>query len=125
MRIVKWDEFVKLPAGTLYCESDAYYSFDVILIKGDQLYIDGNPSDYYEQTLTGIDAKSSHEAFQRIDEMQENSKVSYPLEESESRNGLFEYGEGKQYLIYEYDDLLLFKSWIENAISVAQLNISR
>ncbi|QQG96201.1 hypothetical protein HBE99_04475 [Mycobacteroides chelonae] len=100
MRLVKKQEFVTLPAGTLYCELREKWVFSELRLKGETISDD----DYWVRDLDWIDADDPGEAFKRLEAMAADSTVSFPAPESYSRGS--NYRADAMYLIYERDDMV-------------------
>jgi len=119
MRIVEWNDFVKYPAGTFYYQdmgSKNDFDWGSLMVKGDTIYNEvAEPCDYFELDTSLVDDNGSQ--WDVLLCMQE-SGVSQPLNERPCREGTYEY-QGT-YLIYEHDDLLQLKSWLDEAIKVAK-----
>ena len=110
MRIYRRDEFLKLPAGTIYAKGKPCY-FDGFNVKFDTLN-----NDWVHLNPMWIEAQDSGEAFDRFDEMLEHG-ASYPMQESAGRDGC--YDKDEIFLVPERADLLKLKELIEAALSVA------
>lgn len=109
MKIYKRDEFLKLPEGTVFHKAqEDSYCFGTLSFKGQSLEYD-----FYCLDTGWIDGEDSTECFDRLEEMITN-KASYPMQCCESRDGLFE--ENAIFLVYEKDDLIKLRSWIDDAI---------
>lgn len=96
MKIYTRKDFLELPNGTVYHEGEPW-AFGDIQIKHETW-----KNDWLYQSFGWIEAQNSNEATDRLYEMQETG-VSYPLDTSWSRNGLFE--EESIFLVYEPDDI--------------------
>lgn len=119
MRIYRRDEFLKLPAGTIYAKGKPCYldGFDGFNVKFDTLTDHaGNNIDWVCLYPMWIEAQNSGEAFDRFDEMLEHG-ASYPMQESAGRDAL--YDKDEIFLVPERADLLKFKGLIEAALAVA------
>lgn len=114
MKIINKREFLKLPAGVLYCQailsdpSEEIGSFDKMYIKGGtcSALIRNNeePNDWVEIDVTQYANDGDCNFFDRSAEMYEMGK-SYPLELSSCRNGLYE--DYAKFLVYEKADIEL------------------
>jgi len=120
MRIYKRDEFLKLPAGTIYAKGKPCY-FDGFNVKFDTLTSNGHDVDWVCLSPMWIEAHDSGEAFDRFDEMLEHG-ASYPMQESAGRDAL--YDKDEIFLVPEREDLLKLKALIEAAIAVSDPNPS-
>jgi len=109
MRIYKRADFLKLPPGTAYCKGEKW-AFAGLVFKGESL---GN--DWYETNPAWVDGEDSWECFDRLEKML-NSGASYPMQNSECRDGLFE--SDALFLVLERDDLLQLHEWINTAASL-------
>ena len=110
MRIHTRKEFLKLPPGVAYCKGKRW-CFDGLNFKGDSL-----SNDWWSTDPAWIDGDSSDVCFRRLEEMLE-SGASYPIQEGQGRDGLFE--EDDLFLVLEKDDLLKLRGWIDTAILVS------
>lgn len=99
MKIYRLNEFLKLPEGTVFCRGKEWV-FGSPSIKGESL--DNGTGDFWARSLDWIDANSSGEAFDRLDEMLEKG-ASYPLVTCESRDGMLD--KEALFLVYEKADL--------------------
>jgi len=101
MRIVKREEFLAMPQGTLYC----HYRPQVvgnITIKASGPNEIGN--DYCYQELNEIDVQSSEERHEKLEAMLKDSALSVPLDaECTGRDGCFD--DSELYLVYEMEDV--------------------
>lgn len=109
MRVVNRETFLKLPAGTVYAKG-VPWSFNSLCFKGESL---GN--DWYEHDPAWVEANDSGEAFDRLERMLHQG-ASYPMEDAEGRDGLFD--ADAIFLIFEKADLEKLRGLIDNAISV-------
>lgn len=102
MKIINREEFLKLPAGTLYCKYTPNY-WDAPKIKYNTITISGKAIDWGYQNLTSIVAHDGGELGNRIDLMVDYG-ISYPLEMNcIGRDGLYDHEQ--LFLIYERADL--------------------
>ncbi len=103
MRLVRRQELMTLPAGTLFAELQQEWIFHGLELKG-ETYADGqgNNIDFYTKSLDWVDAFDCGEACQRLDEMKADPTASYPIETAYGRHGL--YDDEKLYLVYEPAD---------------------
>lgn len=87
MKIVKLDEFIALPAGTLFAKYEPCV-FEDLCIKGDSI---PETRDFFYQDIVGaLDARDSGEYSNLLFESQETGK-SIPLDfDCQSRDGCFE-----------------------------------
>jgi hypothetical protein len=92
-----------LPAGTLFAAMHEPWVFGDLELKGDTFWHDrGDDGDFWTLQLAWPEADDTGMSLDRLDEMQEDSTVSYPLEPAYSRHGLFD--DDRQYLVYEAAD---------------------
>lgn len=103
MRLVKRQELMTLPAGTLFAELQQEWVFHGLQLKG-ETYADaqGRNIDFMVKQLDWVDAYDCGEACQRLDEMKANPAVSHPIETAYGRHGL--YDDDQVYLVYEPAD---------------------
>ncbi|WP_276122676.1 hypothetical protein [Pararhizobium qamdonense] len=114
MKIVDRKTFLTLPAGAVYCQASQPYGWDDIRIKSDTAFTEGT-GDWYETSLTNIEASGSDELFDRWDDMKNNG-VSYPLDiETVGRDGLFQ--SQAIFLVYEKEDLAKLRDFFVKAVS--------
>lgn len=98
MRILSRDEFLRMPSGTLYAPLETPWSFGEISIKGESYN-----NDFLECGITWVEGDSSDEAVNRLEEMLADSSVSYPVQSTYGREGIFD--NDIKYLIYEKEDI--------------------
>jgi len=110
MRIYKRKEFLELPAGTFYAKGKPMY-FEELCIKGETLV----HNDWYESAFCWVQAKSSEEGIFRMEAMLQ-ADASYPMQDSLCRDGCFE--DDAIFLVFEKDDLLKLRGWIDEAIKL-------
>jgi len=108
MRVYTRSDFLKLPAGTVYCQGERWY-FGGLTFKGESL-----DNDWYQVNPAWVDGKDSTECFERLEEML-NNRMSYPMQGDECRDGLFD---ANLFLVLEKDDLLQLREWIDVAVRV-------
>ena len=102
MRIVNRKEFLTLPEGTLFQEGEPWV-FGDLCVKHDSLIYGEDSDDYICQRPTNVEADSSEQLFDRLDDMQQNG-ASYPLDlGSTERDGCFV--RDAIYMIYEKADI--------------------
>jgi hypothetical protein len=112
MKLLKLDDFLKLPPGTVYCVGEKWY-FNGPRIKGNSIM---SSRDWFEGSIDMIECDSTEEMWDRLEKMRETG-ASYPLEIAESRNGLF--NEDALFLVYEKHDLEVLRSAIQQAIHIS------
>lgn len=105
MRLVKRQELMTLPKGTLFAELHEPWVFGDVEIKGDTC-LDartGENFDFWVLQLAWPDAVDTGEAFDRLAQMVADSTVSYPPGYVYARHGL--YDDDRPYLVYEKADV--------------------
>ena len=110
MKIFTRQEFLKLPAGTIYAKGKPMY-FDGFNVKADSL---GN--DWVQLSPMWIDATDADQQWRRLDGMIHRGE-SYPMAESYSRDGCFD--DEEIFLVPEKADLEKLRDMINAAIAVA------
>jgi hypothetical protein len=110
MRIVKRQELMTLPPGTLYCDVLQPWIFGTFCVKGDTIQWDGKNADFWERNLDSVDAWHSGEMCDRLDEMGADSTVSYPVQAAPGRYGL--YDDEAMFLVYEPADVNVLRAWL-------------
>lgn len=100
MRLVNRKEFLELPSGTLFAECTQPWVFAALDIKGSTL----SYNDYNVRGLAWVDADSSEQAIDRLEEQLKDSTLSYPSERDYGRDGCFD--EDGLYMVFERDDVL-------------------
>lgn len=97
MRIVDYDTFVKLPVGTMYCETEPCI-FEEIKIKGDT--INEGKDWFYQCFQNNIKCEGdSHESYNKF---LEGEEVGLDFDTSE-RDGMFDYD--RKFAIYSQKDI--------------------
>jgi len=119
MRIVDRQTFLRLPAGTLYAKVDAPPSvglFGDLCVKAETV---GDDIDWWYWTVVGIEPPGDGDILHLIDaqEAMISNDASFPMEESLSRDGLFE--AGQLFMIFEKPDLERLRSVVDAAISLS------
>lgn len=114
MRILRRDEFLKLPAGVLFCKGKPWY-FESLHVKGDTITnSDGKPIDFGHRDLCFVAmGHDSGELMRRMDEMLEDG-ASYPVEVNYGRDGCFD--DEDLFLVYEAADLHSLQAAITEAL---------
>ncbi len=102
MRLVKRQELMTLPGGTLFCELQQKWVFGGLQLKMETIVTLGKNRDFWVQPLDWPEADDTGMAVDRLDEMARDSNVSYPIEQANSRHGL--YDDDQLYLVYEKAD---------------------
>lgn len=111
MRVVNRKTFLTLPAGTIYCKG-APWAFNGLCIKADSL-----ESDWVYLDMAWPSAHDSGEASDLLDRSLETG-TSFPCDDSFGRDGCFD--DKNVFLIFEKDDLLTLRSYIDRAIDLGQ-----
>lgn len=87
MRIVELDEFIALPAGTVFAKYEPC-AFEDLCIKGDS--IPETRDFFYQEIVSALDARDSGEWSKLLFESQETGK-SIPMDfDCQGRDGCFE-----------------------------------
>jgi hypothetical protein len=102
MRLVKRQELMTLPSGTLFAACHQPWVFGDLELKLDTIVRDGQNADFWVRTLAWVDADDTGMALDRLDAMAADSTVSHPVDEVASRHGL--YDDDRLYLVYEPAD---------------------
>lgn len=103
MKVVDKKEFLKLPDGTFFCKG-CQWVFDDLCIKMQSL-----EGDFCYHNLCIMDSNSSDQYFYRLSESFKND-ISYPMNDSWSRDGMF--CDEDLFLIYEKEDLYRLRELI-------------
>lgn len=114
MRLYNRQEFMKLPAGTIFAKGKEWY-FESIDVKDETCVHEGKNIDFFVHGLDWVDADSSDQAFERLEDMKTNG-TSYPMQNSISRDGCFD--EEDLFLVYEKKDLKRLQVMIEKALTL-------
>lgn len=118
MRIYNRTDFMKLPAGTIYCKGKPWL-WGQISIKGETTA----HNDFLEMDLATFDNDSSEDWMNKQEDMLRNG-ASYPLtDDYYGRDGCFDNDD--IFLVYETGDLQTLKVVIESALSVSRVNTSQ
>ena len=101
MRIVNRKEFLAMPSRTMYCKYKCMGIFGDLCIKYQSL-----ENDWYYLTLADFDdCNDSVEFVNKLDQMEKDSKVSYPLNcDTTARDGLFE--DDEMFMVYDDSDVM-------------------
>lgn len=110
MKLLNREQFLKMPAGTIFAKGKPLY-FHGLEIKFETTQY----NDYWSLDPAWIDSNDLNEADKYFDEMLTKG-ASYPMDNGISRDGLFE--EDAIFLVWEKNDLVLLKEYIENAIKL-------
>lgn len=105
MRLVKRQELMTLPKGTLFAELQQQWVFGDVEIKGDTCLDNrtGENCDFWVLTLAWPEADDTGQAIDRLEQMAANPTVSYPPGYVYARHGL--YDDDRPYLVYEKADV--------------------
>ncbi len=120
MRIINREEFLKMPVGTIYAKGKPLY-FSGLTIRGDTV------SDVDWQTIDpayigGDSIVDSGAAFDALQDMLKNG-ASYPMQDAWCRDGMFD--DDDIFLIFERPDLIILQGFIESAIELAEIELSK
>lgn len=104
MRIVNKQEFLSLPAGTLYSDYK-HQIFDDLKIKHETIFHDKVPIDFvFENIIGNVMCNDSEECFKILLDAEENGS-SFNLDfDCPMRDALFE--ENQLFAIYEREDIV-------------------
>jgi hypothetical protein len=102
VRLVKRQELMRLPTGTLFCELHEPWAFGGLQLKMDTIEHLGKNIDFWVRSLDWPEADDTGMAINRLDEMAADGNVGYPIETAETRHGL--YDDDVLYLVYEQAD---------------------
>lgn len=115
MRIYNRDEFLKLPAGTIFAKGKPQY-FESLSVKADSM-----PNDFIYRQLVWFeshgDTGDEFDLGRRFNAMVENG-ASFRMEQSYGRDGCFD--DEDLFLVYESADLLELREIIDAALALAQ-----
>lgn len=117
MRMLNRSDFMKLPPGTFYLKGEPW-AFRQLAIKQETLppHSPDAIGDWYYIEPSWIDADSSEQAINRLEEMLVKGS-SYPLDTSIGRDGYFE--ERDIFLVFEKPDLLALRAFVDAAIEIS------
>lgn len=90
------------------------WNFGALCVKGDTL---SHGNDWFELSLDWIDGNDSGECFDRLDRML-NDGASFPVQNSECRDGLFG-SDSDIFLVWERPDLEFLASLTARAIEIS------
>jgi hypothetical protein len=120
MKIVNRDEFLKLPAGTVF----AKYSpsvFGELMIKGASLFHDGTGNDFlYQPIVDAIECEDSDEFIQKCDAAENGESVRFDFD-CLGRDGFFDYDE--LYAVWERVDVEQLIDRLQEALSDADTGL--
>lgn len=111
MRIVKFDEFIELPEGTVYGFYRPCFTND-LYIKGESL---NSKQDWFYSCITPCNFDYNNDC-QNIDAMQamENGEHCVLDVSIQERDGMFDYD--RMFLIYEEEDILKIINKLKSCI---------
>ena len=112
MRVLKKPDFLKLPEGVAYCRGKKWF-FGGLAFKGETV----SDVDWYELEFNWVDGHDLGECFERMDAMLTDG-VRFPIQDSICRNGLYE--DDDLFLVFDEDDLLKLRGWIDDAIRLSR-----
>jgi hypothetical protein len=98
MRIVSRKELMGMDAGILFAPIE-----DKWIIGGLSIYGGSFGNDFTERNLGWVDCDNSEEAIDRLEDMDNDSSISYSVEQDYGREGLFD--DSIKYLVYEPSDI--------------------
>lgn len=110
MKLLRRDEFLALPPGTMFCTGGQWW-FGGVEIKGETVLDKG----CWSLSLDGIDFNDSGEMIDRYEDMLK-SGASYPLDASYTRDV---FDEDALFLVFEADDLDALIKFAESAKALA------
>lgn len=110
MRIVDRKTFLKMPAGTAFQKGERWV-WSGLAFKTDDAY----ENDWRYISIDDIDADSSTEMVDRLEDMKDTGR-SYPIGFSSTRDGCFD--DSDLFLIYEPDDLVALRAYIDAAVGL-------
>lgn len=111
MRVYNRKEFLALAAGTIYAVG-VQWSFEGFCIKGETV---GN--DWWYLDPAWVDGRDDMECLDRLDEMLETG-ASYPMQDSEARNGIYDPEE--IFLVLERLDVMVLREKLDLALSISK-----
>lgn len=112
MKVVNREDFLKYPEGTIYCMGKEWY-FDQLCIKGETWKPEGYIGDWIFLNPSWSAGKDSGECF-AILEASLATGGSFESANSWGRDGGFD--DKDLFLIYEKEDLLKLKGFIDEAL---------
>lgn len=102
MRLVKQQEMLTLPTGTLFAELHQKWVFDDLAIKGETIIRDGQPSGFWEHSIAWIDTDEPT-PFEGLEAMYDDPTLSFPMETAPIRHDC--YNPETRYLVLEPADV--------------------
>lgn len=111
MKCVNRDDFMKLPAGTIYAKGEPW-AFGGLCIKADSL-----ETDWVCLDPAMVESHDPSEMDDRLTDMLVNG-ASYPMVSSFGRDGYFNMDD--IFLVLEKNDLLVLQEYVSQAIAVSE-----
>jgi hypothetical protein len=105
MKVYNRKEFLKLPPGVFFT-SGPQWAFSGFYKKGETV----GDVDFYQTSFEFIEFKSSNDFTDMLEDSLKN-KTSYPINQTEAREGLFD--DDMMYLVYDKEDLNIIKKYID------------
>ena len=102
MKVYNRTDFLKLPSGIIFCKG-VQWAFENMSVKCDTIYHHDSAIDFYYLDLCDMESKNSEERCEYLEESLKNGK-SYPINESEMRDGCFD--DENIFLVFDTFDLL-------------------
>ncbi len=113
MKILNKQQFLEQPEGTFYSEQDGdSVYFPQLHIKVETLYSNGKALDWYYINLMVWDHGDTSDFIDTYEKMINGESVQ--INDCGQRDGLYE--EKGNFLIYEKNDLLILKKFIDEAL---------
>lgn len=113
MRLVKRQEFLALPPGTLYAKLQEPWVFQGLALKSDTIMHGDKPGDFWSISLDWIEADDTGMALDRLDAMRSDPTLSYPMEWAPTRGSDFD--DNSVYLVYEHADTQALITLLEHS----------
>lgn len=114
MRLVKRQEFLALPPGTLYAKLQEPWAFEGLALKSDTIMHGDKPGDFWSINLDWVESDDdTGMAFDRLDAMKSDPTLSYPMEWAATRGSDFD--DNSVYLVYEHADTQALIAFLEHA----------
>jgi len=104
MKVVKHEDFLRLPSGTVFCEFEPM-CFGQLCIKKDTIvHADGSCLDFFFTPLTGDDVVSSEDKSDTLERSLEHGYTFFPYFKGLERQG--KYNKSQLYIVWEPKDLM-------------------
>jgi len=100
MRIVYNEEFLKLPAGTVYASYTSLGMVGNLAIKGNSIH---DLDFFYHYVTPEVDAKDSNEFVYWWDKAEKDSRIEIPTEHVGERDGMFD--KNMRYVIFTLNEV--------------------